>query len=121
LSALLAGTSSPPGRRAQGRLWRPGRRGIAPDLLIGTSAGALNAAYLASRPATAATAEELATIWRGLRRSDILPLRPATLLSGLAGRRDHLIPDRALRRLAARHLQFDRAPEHAADSEIEQE
>jgi predicted acylesterase/phospholipase RssA len=80
-------------------------RGIAPDLLIGTSAGALNAAFLASRPATVATAQELAAVWRGLRRSDILPLRPATLLSGLAGRRDHLIPDQALRRLAARHLQ----------------
>ena len=83
-------------------------RGIAPDLLIGTSAGALNAAFLASRPATVATAQELAAVWRGLRRSDILPLRPATLVSGLAGRRDHLIPDRALRRLAARHLQFER-------------
>src|SRR6266702_6266704 len=83
-------------------------RGIAPDLLIGTSAGALNAAFLASRPATVATAHELAALWRGLRRSDILPLRPATLLGGLAGRRDHLIPDQALRRLAARHLQFQR-------------
>jgi NTE family protein len=83
-------------------------RGIAPDLLIGTSAGALNAAFLASRPATVATAEELAAVWRGLRRSDILPLRPAALISGLAGRHDHLIPGRGLRRLAARHLQFER-------------
>jgi NTE family protein len=88
-------------------------RGIAPDLLIGTSAGALNAAFLASRPATAATAEELAAVWRGLGRSDILPLRPATLIAGLAGRRDHLIPDRALRRLAARHLQFERLEQAA--------
>src|SRR5436853_967102 len=76
-------------------------RGIAPDLLIGTSAGALNAAFLASRPATVATAEELAAVWRGLRRSDIFPLRPGTLISGLAGRHDHLITGRALRRLAA--------------------
>ena len=83
-------------------------RGIAPDLLIGTSVGALNAAFLASRPATADTAEELAAVWRGLRRGDILPLRPATLISGLAGRRDHLIPGRALRRLAERHLQLER-------------
>ena len=82
-------------------------RAIAPDLLIGTSVGALNAAFLASRPATTATAEELAAVWCGLRRSDILPVRPATLVSGLAGRRDHLIPDRALRRLATRHLQFE--------------
>src|SRR5215468_1170478 len=40
-------------------------RGIAPDLLIGTSAGALPAAFLASRPATVATAQELAAVWRG--------------------------------------------------------
>src|SRR5260370_12676245 len=65
-------------------------RGITPDLLIGASAGALNAAFLASPPATAATAHQLAALWRPLPRSDILPLRPATLLSGLAGRRDHL-------------------------------
>ncbi len=88
-------------------------RGITPDLLIGTSAGALNAAFPASRPATAATAQELAALWRGLRRRDILPLRPATLLGGLAGRRDHLIPDQALRRLAARHLQFQRLEQAA--------
>src|SRR4029077_13691863 len=88
-------------------------RGIAPDLLIGTSAGALNAAFLASRPATVATAHELAALWRGLRRSDILPLRPATLLGGLTGRRDHLIPDTALRRLAARHLQSGRLEQAA--------
>ena len=83
-------------------------RGIAPDLLIGTSAGALNAAFLASRPATVDTAEELAAVWRGVRRSDILPLRPATLISGLAGRHDHLITGHALRRLAERHLQLER-------------
>src|SRR6267154_4774803 len=72
-------------------------RGITPDLLIGASVGALNAAFLASRPATVATAQELAAVWRGLRRSDILPLRPATLITGLTGRRDHLIPDLAPR------------------------
>src|SRR6266571_2504527 len=88
-------------------------RGIAPDLLIGTSAGALNAAFLASRPPTVATAEQLAALWRGLRRTDVLPLRPATLLGGLAGRCDHLIPDQALRRLATRHLQFERLEQAA--------
>src|SRR3954454_1994187 len=34
-------------------------RGIAADLLVGTSAGALNAAFVASRPQTPATAAEL--------------------------------------------------------------
>jgi NTE family protein len=88
-------------------------RGIAPDLLIGTSVGALNAAFLASRPTTATTAEELGAIWRGLRRSDILPMRPATLIGGLAGRRNHLIRDGALRRFATRHLQFERLEQAA--------
>jgi NTE family protein len=88
-------------------------RRIVPDLLVGTSAGALNAAFLASRPATVATAEALAVIWRGLRRMDILPLRPPALISGLAGRRDHLVPDLGLRQLAARHLQFQRLEQAA--------
>src|SRR5438876_1023424 len=41
---------------------------IVPDLLVGASAGALNAAFVASRPQTVETADELAAIWRGLRR-----------------------------------------------------
>jgi predicted acylesterase/phospholipase RssA len=52
------------------------QRGIAPDLLAGTSAGALNAAFLASRPPTVGTAGDVAAIWCGLRRTDVLPLRP---------------------------------------------
>jgi NTE family protein len=86
-------------------------RGIVPDLLVGTSAGALNAAYVASRPQTAATARELAAVWCGLRRKDVFPLRVATLLSGLAGRRDHLVANHGLRRLAARHLEITRLEE----------
>src|SRR5512133_3697932 len=46
-------------------------RGIVPDILVGTSAGALNAAYIASRPQTVTTARELGRIWRGLQREDI--------------------------------------------------
>jgi NTE family protein len=63
-------------------------RGIVPDLLAGTSAGALNAAFPASRPPTVATADDLAAIWRRLRRSDILPLRPRMVgVWGSCGRR----------------------------------
>jgi NTE family protein len=86
-------------------------RGIVPDLLVGTSVGALNAAYVASRPQTVATARELTAVWCGLRRKHVFPLRPATLLSGLAGRRDHLVSDRGLRRLVTRHLEIKRLEE----------
>src|ERR1700730_9618207 len=86
-------------------------RGIRPDLLVGTSAGALNAAYVASRPQTVATARELRAVWHGLRRTAACPLRPATLLSGWSGRRDHLVSGHGLRRLITRHLKIARLEE----------
>src|SRR6187551_2356933 len=43
-------------------------RGITPDLLVGTSVGALNAAYVASRPQTVQTAKDLARVWRSIHR-----------------------------------------------------
>jgi NTE family protein len=49
-------------------------QGITPDLLVGTSAGALNAAYVVSRPPTVQTTKELACVWRELRREDIFPI-----------------------------------------------
>ena len=62
-------------------------RGIVADLLVGTSAGALNAAFPASRPPAVATAGALAAIWHGLQRSDVLPLRPRMVgVWGLCGR-----------------------------------
>lgn len=83
-------------------------RGVTADLLVGTSAGALNAAYVASRPQTAQTAKELARVWRELRREDIFPIHPRTLIAGLANQRDHLVPDRGIRGLISRHLQLER-------------
>src|SRR3954464_3316769 len=61
-------------------------RGIQPDLLVGTSAGALNAAFVASRPQAAQPAAQLARVWRGLRRSDVFPLDLRKLVFGLTGR-----------------------------------
>jgi NTE family protein len=88
-------------------------QGVAPDLLIGTSAGALNAAFIASRPQTDATATELGRVWRGLVREDIFPVSMSALVGGLCGRRDHMVPDRALRRLIRRYVQFDDLAEAA--------
>jgi NTE family protein len=70
-------------------------RGIVPDFIVGTSAGALNAAFIASRPQTPATAEALADVWHSLRRGAVFPLNP------VAG----------LRRLVARYLEVERLEE----------
>jgi NTE family protein len=83
-------------------------RGIVPDLLVGASAGALNAAFVACRPQTVATADELAAVWRGLRREDVFPVGLRPLIGGLTGRDDYLVSDHGLRRLARQHLQIDR-------------
>jgi len=66
-------------------------RGIAPDMIVGTSAGALNGAFIASRSQTAATADALGGIWRDLRRGQAFPLNPLTGLLGFLGARDHLV------------------------------
>jgi NTE family protein len=83
-------------------------RGIGPDLIIGTSAGAINGAYIASRDPTPGTADALGEIWRGLRRSTIFPANPLTGFIGFIGRSDHLVPDSGLRRLIRAHLEIAR-------------
>ena len=83
-------------------------QGIRPDLLVGTSAGAINAAFIASRPATVNTALDLQQIWRELNRARVFPVSPVTAGLGMFGLRDHLVPPGSLRRLVLRHLQIDR-------------
>ncbi len=83
-------------------------REIAPDLIVASSVGALNGAFIASRPASVETAEELAEIWRGLGRGRVFPLNPLTGFLGFFGGRDHLVSDRGLRELLDDNLQFSR-------------
>ena len=82
-------------------------QGITPDFLVGTSVGALNAAFVASRPQSPQTATELGRVWRDLQRQDVFPLSMSALVGGVCGRRDHLVPDRELRRLIRRYIQFE--------------
>jgi NTE family protein len=86
-------------------------RGIGPDVIVGTSAGALNGAFIASRPQTVATADALGRIWHDLRRGQAFPLNPLTGLLGFLGAREHLVPDSGLRRLITQHLERERLEE----------
>ena len=86
-------------------------RGIAPDLIVGTSAGALNGAFIAARPPTVQTADALAAAWRGIRRRSAFPLDPLTGLLGFVGRRDHLVPASGLERLIERYTEHARLEE----------
>jgi NTE family protein len=82
-------------------------RGIFPDMIVATSAGALNGGFIASRPRTLATIDDLDEVWRSLRREHIFPISVRTVIAGLASHRDHLVPDRGVRDLVRRHLQVD--------------
>jgi NTE family protein len=81
--------------------------GIIPDLLVGTSVGALNAAFIASRPPTLATARELERVWYRIERADAFPVSLRTMVGGMAGQRDHLVPAHGLRRIVQRHVELD--------------
>jgi NTE family protein len=83
-------------------------RGVEPDLLVGTSAGALNAAYVAGHGFTAAALDELEGEWRRTRRRDVFPLQPARLAAAAVGRAPSLCPSGPLRRLVGERLAFDR-------------
>ena len=82
-------------------------KGIVPDLVIGTSVGAINAAFIAGRPYGGA-ARELADVWNSLQRSDVFPASPLRGISGVFGRSDHMVNPKPLRRLLDRVITFDR-------------
>lgn len=84
-----------------------GGAGIRPDLIVGTSVGALNGGWIASRP-DAAGIDALAVLWRSLSRNDVFPTRPILGLLGFLGQRPNLLPNSGLRRLLTDNLGFSR-------------
>jgi NTE family protein len=78
--------------------------GVRPDLIIGSSVGAMNGAYYAGAP-TVAGVDRLADIWRGLRRQDVFPFSLRTLASVL-WRRDFLISHDGLRKIVDDNLPY---------------
>jgi NTE family protein len=76
---------------------------VRPDFIVGTSVGAVNGAFLASRDFTPETIDELADLWLGIRRGQVFPVEPFSGLLGFLGARKNLVPGGALRRLISRH------------------
>ena len=81
-------------------------RKVKPDLLVGTSAGALNVGYLAGHGTGQEALGALADIWAGLRRSDVFPFSPGRHLLALAGARESVFASEGLRRLIEAHLPY---------------
>jgi NTE family protein len=78
--------------------------GAVADIAVGSSVGAMNAAYFAGMP-TAQGIEKLATIWRSLRRQDVFPITWQTLI-GFILRRDFLVAADGVRKLIDTHVPY---------------
>ena len=81
--------------------------GIKPDLLVGTSVGAMNSAFLATHPGLEG-AIALRDAWAALRRAEAIQLDPLLAFMGFFGLRDHLVSAKQLRQLLAKWIPIDR-------------
>ena len=83
------------------------RQGVVPDLIVGASVGAINAAYYAAEPDQRGV-ERLKRIWLKLRRTDVFPFSPLASILGFFGKTDHLIAPAPLRSLIESELPYQR-------------
>lgn len=98
--------------------------GVEPDFLVGTSAGALNAAWVASHGFSLESLAGLDRVWCGLRRQDVFPLDLRTVARGLRGRSAGIVSPRGLRGVIAqnsaalRRLEDARIPLHVVTTNL---
>jgi NTE family protein len=86
--------------------------GIRPDLLVGSSAGALNAVAYAQDP-TERGLDAMERLWTGTRRSDVFPLKLSSLLAGVTGHGSGLATPHRLLALIERALRTEELSEAA--------
>ncbi|MDH5295371.1 MAG: patatin-like phospholipase family protein [Acidimicrobiia bacterium] len=79
---------------------------ILPDLVVGTSIGAMNGAVIAAGPNEAP--ERLTTLWEGVAEDDTFSESVVGRLRTLARTRTHIHDDAPLRRLVAKALPVER-------------
>lgn len=97
--------------------------GIQPDVVVGSSVGALNAAFFAMDP-TIAQVDRLATIWRGLTREDVFGRNRYGTITRVLLRHDHIYTPSALRALIARfcaltELAETKIPVHVVTTDLD--
>jgi NTE family protein len=81
-------------------------RGIDPDVLVGTSVGAVNAAYLAGPGTTGGRLADLAALWAGIRRRDVFVIDARRWLRAAVGAAASTFSGAPLRLLLTQHLGY---------------
>lgn len=82
-------------------------RDIHPDLLVGTSVGAVNAAYLGGPGRQSDRLRTLARLWQGMRRQDIFAVDLRRWFGAAVGTRTSLFDGAGLDGLLRRNLGYD--------------
>jgi NTE family protein len=95
---VLGGGGGPLGAHEVGMLRALIERGIQPDLVLGTSVGAINGAAVAADPSVAGV-ERLTDMWSAIDRTDVLGGSVFGRLATLARTRTHLHDNQQLRAL----------------------
>jgi NTE family protein len=88
-------------------------RGVRPDLMIGTSAGAVNAAWVGGHGMSQESLAELARMWAGLTRGQVFPVSPLRALQALLGLEPSLCSSDRLCALLEKHVIIDDLSEAA--------
>lgn len=78
-------------------------RGIFPDLVVGTSVGAINAVYIACQPSLVG-AKYLCELWREVNKEDVFPGGIFKRFFLLLSKRDRIYPNDRLREFLLRHV-----------------
>lgn len=81
--------------------------GIVPDLVVGTSIGALNGAFIAADPSVEG-AERLAEVWKEVVREGVLWERPVRKAARIARNPTHLLTHAPLATVIDRYLPLER-------------
>lgn len=103
--AVVCSGSASRGAAKAGALHVLLQAGVEPDLFVGTSVGAIDAAFLAADPSPE-RARCLVKIWQELRTRDVLPTCAGAQLVHLALGSDRLCSPDGLRALLDRHLGY---------------
>ncbi len=109
---VLGGGGGPLGAHEVGMLRALVERSIVPDLVLGTSVGAINGAAFAADPSVDGV-ERLAALWSAMARSDVFGGSVLGRVAKLARTRTHLHGNEGLRALLAEALPVGRIEELA--------
>ena len=104
LSAFVFSGGGPLGALQVGALKALYEHGVAPDLVVGTSVGAINAAFLAFNPGPEAPAE-MERIWLSMTEQDLFPqARFRAQWARFLARGDRVFENTGIRRMVERRL-----------------